>query len=62
MTRQDGKSVLLRLVDDFDKNDRQYIQIMAGQIIELKNRKDKKNFKDAVFLEGEKIAERVYGI
>jgi hypothetical protein len=38
------------------------IQAMVQQIITLKNRKEEKSFKDAVFLEGEleKIVERVY--
>ena len=40
------------------------IQAMVQQIITLKNRKEEKSFKDAVFLEGEleKIVERVYGV
>jgi hypothetical protein len=44
---------------DIDK-----IQALVRQIIELKNRKDEKSFKDAVFLEGEleKIVERAYGV
>ncbi|MCL2704702.1 MAG: Eco57I restriction-modification methylase domain-containing protein [Spirochaetaceae bacterium] len=43
---------------DIDK-----IQVMVQQIIELKNRKEEKSFKDAVFLEEEmeKIVERLYG-
>jgi len=40
------------------------IQGMVRQIIELKNRREEKSFKDAVFLEGEveKIVGKVYGI
>jgi hypothetical protein len=38
------------------------IQALVRQIIELKNRKEEKSFKDAVFLETEvdKIVERMY--
>jgi hypothetical protein len=37
---------------------------MVKQIIVLKNKKDDKNFKDAVFLEGEleKVVQRLYGV
>ncbi len=40
------------------------IQTMVQQIIALKNRKDEKGIKDALFLEGEleKIVERVYNV
>jgi hypothetical protein len=40
------------------------IQAMVQQIITLKNKKEEKSFKDAVFLEGEleKIVERVYNM
>jgi len=47
-----------------NKDDVEKIQAMVKQIITLKNKKDEKSFKDAVFLEGEleKIVERVYNI
>ncbi|MDR2716682.1 MAG: hypothetical protein LBB89_01255 [Treponema sp.] len=47
-----------------NKADVDKIQALAQQIITLKNRKDEKSFKDAVFLEGEleKIVERVYSL
>jgi hypothetical protein len=40
------------------------IETMVKQIIVLKNKKDEKNFKDAVFLEGEleKVVGGLYGI
>jgi type I restriction-modification system DNA methylase subunit len=40
------------------------IQAMVRQIVELKNKKDEKGFKDAAFLEREleKIVERMYGV
>jgi hypothetical protein len=40
------------------------IQAMVQQITTLKNKKEEKSFKDAVFLEGEleKIVERVYNV
>jgi uncharacterized protein YerC len=40
------------------------IQAMVQQITTLKNKKEEKSFKDALFLEGEleKIVERVYNV
>jgi len=47
-----------------NKADIDKIQAMVQQIITLKNKKDEKSFKDAVFLEGEleKVVGRVYGL
>jgi hypothetical protein len=40
------------------------IEVMVKQIIAMKNKKDEKSFKDAIFLEGEleKIVVRMYGV
>jgi uncharacterized protein YerC len=40
------------------------IETMVKQIIILKNKKEEKSFKDAVFLEGEleKVVQRLYGV
>jgi len=45
-----------------NKADVDKIQAVVQQIIALKNKKNEKSFKDAVFLEGEleKIVEKVY--
>jgi hypothetical protein len=47
-----------------NKTDIDKIQDMVQQIIALKNKKEEKSFKDAVFLEGEleKIVGKLYNI